>query len=370
MSDRPDNPEELPLEPQDDGTEPPPAPEQIWPPPEDLVPQAEEAEPVETDDSESWAEDAEEIDESIEAIRRANGEAAGEARRETEPEPAQSGEADMPAPEPAAETDHWAAPAAASEPYPEEAAAAPTEPPADIVAGTTAPPASTVPRGPSATAVRCRVRERSEGELAHLWNNVFFSAERAAPKTVVVTAVRAGDGATQIAASLALVGTESNEELQIALADFNLRHPSIAEVLGIRQQPGLTDVIDGRYTLQEAMQTIQLANNNVLHVLASGAPPGHPFGMIKSRQAQAVIAQLRESYDHALLDVASADSHPDAQVIGSRVDGVLLVVRGGSTPRETVAEAKKRLDLAGVCCLGLVLNQRTDPVPDLLYRMA
>ena len=46
-----------------------------------------------------------------------------------------------------------------------------------------------------------------------------------------------------------------------------------------------------------------------------------------------------------------------------------LVVKAGDTPKETIAEAKKRLDLAGVRCLGLVLNQRTDPIPGLVYRM-
>ena len=53
-----------------------------------------------------------------------------------------------------------------------------------------------------------------------------------------------------------------------------------------------------------------------------------------------------------------------------RVDGVAVIVaRAGQTPRETIGEAKKRLDNGGVKVLGLVLNQRTDPIPDALYQM-
>ena len=85
---------------------------------------------------------------------------------------------------------------------------------------------------------------------------------------------------------------------------------------------------------------------------------------------QALVARIREQFDHVIFDVASSDAYPDAQVIGTIVDGALLVVSGGSTPRETVAEAKKRLDLARVRSLGLVLNQRNDPIPELLYKMA
>ncbi|MCA9255727.1 MAG: hypothetical protein KDA33_08805, partial [Phycisphaerales bacterium] len=82
-----------------------------------------------------------------------------------------------------------------------------------------------------------------------------------------------------------------------------------------------------------------------------------------------LIGQLRDRFDHTIFDIASADRHPDAQAVGKQTDGVLVVVNAGSTPRETVGEARKRLDLAGARCLGLVLNQRTDPIPAMLYNV-
>lgn len=218
----------------------------------------------------------------------------------------------------------------------------------------------------------CHVQAKSEAEVGQLWTNIFFSADAGlagAPKTVVVTSCRRGDGATQIATSLALIGAEANKDERIALVDFNLRSPSISELLGISAQPGVTDVVEGRASLETAMQSVTLRNGTSLHVLAAGPSIEQPLSLLKSRQVKGLISRLAERYDHVIVDTASANVYPDAQVLGSMASGVLLVVRAGQTPRETVAEVKKRMDLAKVRCLGLVLNQRTDPVPDLVYQM-
>ncbi len=220
-----------------------------------------------------------------------------------------------------------------------------------------------------AGGVNPRFRKSAEGELAQLWTNVFFSGELEPPKTVVVAAARQGDGATQIAASLAMLGAESNPELSICLVDVNLRRPGVANILGIDSRPGVTDVLAGRAKLEEALQTVSLENGTTLTVLSAGPAADHPLSFIKSRQLKSLIGQLRERFDHTIFDIASADRHPDAQAVGMQTDGVLVVVNAGSTSRETVAEARKRLDLAGARCLGLVLNQRNDPIPAMLYNV-
>lgn len=215
-----------------------------------------------------------------------------------------------------------------------------------------------------------RVNEAAERELAQLWSNLFFSGDRPAPRAVVVTAARSGDGTTQIASSLAMIGAETNPELRIALVDLNLRNPEIARLLGARSEPGIADILDGTVSVEQATQSIAVPGGRSLYVITAGKAPAHPLSLIKSRPMSALVARIAAQFDHTIFDVSSSDAFPDAQVIGSIVDGALLVVSGGSTPRETVAAAKKRLDLAHVKCLGLVLNQRSDPIPEALYRIA
>ncbi|HKQ47436.1 MAG TPA: CpsD/CapB family tyrosine-protein kinase [Phycisphaerae bacterium] len=213
----------------------------------------------------------------------------------------------------------------------------------------------------------CHVRAKSEAELGLLWTNIFLSVEsgtpngvgRAAPPTsVVVSAARRGDGGTQIAISLGLIGAEANPDLRIALVDFNLRRPAVAELLGIQEAPGVTDVLERRLALESAVQAVALPNGSMLHVLPAGTPSDQPLTLLKSRQAKKLMASLQEQFDHVVIDAPSASAYPDAPILGSMAGGILLVVRAGRTPRETVAAVKKRLDLRGVRCLGLALNQR------------
>ncbi len=316
MSERPPNQGSQPFGDAGDEDFPsPPRPEQIWPPPlaeeaADAVGKG-EAEPIDL----GWADHVERINDAIEEI--------GRIEEETPP-----------------------------------IAAAPTT--SESVRGAAAPP----------QVVRaCHIRARSEAELGQLWSNIFLSIDPPSPKTIVVAAARRRDGATQIAAALAMIGAEANLEMQIALVDLNLRNPQLHKTLGISHQPALGDVLSGRASLDAAIQRVSVKGGGVLNVLVGGSAVEQPLGLLKSRQMKGLIARLKDRFDHVIFDVANASRHPDAQVLGAMADGVLLVVRAGDTPRETVSEVKKRLDLAGVRCLGLVLNQRSDPIPDLVYRM-
>lgn len=331
MSDKPRHPgPDDPLG--DDDLAQPPRPEQIWPPPgPQPEPPAEFSAPADEDDlgdaiDLDWDEGVEKIDDVIEEIRQINGETPAKPKPRPRPVPLADAE---PAP-------------AVAEAY--------------------------TPRGP-AGRIEASVRARSSEELAQLWSNVFFSTEKPAPRIVVVTTARRGDGASQVSAGLAMIGAAANRDVRIALIDLNLRSPRLASLLGASGEPGVTDVLSGRTTLDAAVQTQSLADGGTLYFLPAGEPSEQPLGLFKSRQFKSMMARLGDRFDHVIIDSASAGSHPDAQVVGSMSDGALLVVRAGQTPRETVAEVKKRLDLAGTRLLGLVLNQRSDPIPSLLYNM-
>ncbi len=68
------------------------------------------------------------------------------------------------------------------------------------------------------------------------------------------------------------------------------------------------------------------------------------------------------------MDVAAANHFPDAQVLAGKVREVVLVLRTEQTPREAVAQAKKRLEAGGGKLVGLVMNLRTYPIPQFLYK--
>lgn len=227
----------------------------------------------------------------------------------------------------------------------------------------------------SAVATRQRIpasrklRSRAQSELGQLWGSIFFAADKAAPKIVGITSSQRQEGVTQISTALAMYGVMANAGLRVALVDCNLRHPRIADLLGLQSSPGLSDILTGRATLDQCMQGVILADSDrELAILAAGSEDPQPLGLLRGRQFKSLLGAFRERFDHVVLDLPAANVYPDAQVIGAFADGAVLVVHAARTRRETVAEAKKRLEHAQTHLLGLVLNQRTYPIPGFLYR--
>lgn len=212
------------------------------------------------------------------------------------------------------------------------------------------------------------VKPRILREIGQLWGGVFFAAERQAPRIVVMTSAGRREGVTQVATALAMCGAATQTDGRVALIDANMRHPRVADLLKIDGTPGLSDVLAGRVGLDQAMQTLVLDERHELSVLTAGETEAQPLGLLRSRQFKTLLGTLRDRFDHVVIDAPATNLYADPQIVSSLADGVLVVVHSGRTRRESVAEAKKRLELAQARFLGLVLNQRTYPIPSFLYR--
>jgi succinoglycan biosynthesis transport protein ExoP len=80
------------------------------------------------------------------------------------------------------------------------------------------------------------------------------------------------------------------------------------------------------------------------------------------------MRELREEFDYVLIDAPPLSSCSDAVLLGQMTDGVILVVEANSTRRETARTAKETFEGANVKLLGAILNNRTFPIPEVLYR--
>lgn len=205
--------------------------------------------------------------------------------------------------------------------------------------------------------------------LAQLWGSVFLSPERAAPKSVVLTSAESGEGVTHIAAGLALIGSSSAHGLRIALVDFNIQRPKLAELFDIQTMPGVAEVIAQQATLDEALVRPQArSGTEFLEVLPAGLAEHAPLTLLRSKRVGELLRQLADTHDHVIIDAPAVNRQATAQTLAGFADGVLLVVKAGATRRESVAEAKKRIEYAQGKVLGVVLNQRQFPIPGFLYR--
>jgi len=215
------------------------------------------------------------------------------------------------------------------------------------------------------TAAGVAVAARAESAVEQLWGSIFLSPERTAPKSITVTAAESREGATQVATALALTGSSAEHGLRIALVDFNVRRPMIARIFGIRPSPGVAEVITKGTPIDSALVP---GPNQRLNILPAGGAADASPPLLQSRQAGELITRLSADHDHLIIDAPAVNRSAIAQALAGYTDGVLIVTKAGVTRRESVAEAKKRIEYAQGKVIGVVLNQRQFPIPGFLYR--
>ena len=115
---------------------------------------------------------------------------------------------------------------------------------------------------------------------------------------------------------------------------------------------GLSDVIIGKERIEEVIQPY----NNHLHLLTSGKLPPNPSEMLGSQAMTNLLEKLRCKYDVVILDSSPLQAVTDAQILATKADGTLLVIRAERTKKDSATLAKNLLDKVGANIIGVVLN--------------
>lgn len=177
-------------------------------------------------------------------------------------------------------------------------------------------------------------------------------------RSIVITSPAKGDGKSLTAANLALTMAQEFSQ-RVLLLDADLRRPTLAQLFGIAESPGLSDVLLGADEIDRAL--VYLPDQH-LTVLPAGSPSAQPAEMLGSTAMRRVIDTLRGRFDRILIDMPPVAPLADVHVISPLIDGLLMVVRAGITPKPAIERALSGLDMGKV--LGLVLNAAGDGGPD------
>ena len=169
-------------------------------------------------------------------------------------------------------------------------------------------------------------------------------------RAIIITSPNKGDGKSLTAANLALTMAQEFQQ-RVLLVDADLRRPSIHTLFGISQTPGLSDTLMGGGPIDDALVSLP---QHHLTVLPSGAIPLHPAELLGSAAMRRVLDALRTRYDRIIVDMPPVGPLADVSIVSSIVDGVLMIVRAGVTPKPAIERALSGLDRTKV--VGLVLN--------------
>lgn len=169
-------------------------------------------------------------------------------------------------------------------------------------------------------------------------------------RAVIVTSPNKGDGKSLTAANLALTMAQDTQQ-RVLLLDADLRRPSIHRLFGISETPGLSDILMGGASIDEALVTVP---EHRLTILPSGLIPTQPAELLGSTGMRRVLETLRSRFDRILIDMPPVAPLADVAIASTMADGVLMIVRAGVTPKPAIERALSGIDAAKV--LGLVLN--------------
>jgi capsular exopolysaccharide synthesis family protein len=185
-----------------------------------------------------------------------------------------------------------------------------------------------------------------------LRTNLTFAALDKPIETLIVTSAAPDEEKSTVIANLAV--TMAQGERRTILVDADLRRPSLHGTFGVANDRGLTTMIVEETAIDDP-PLIDVGVGN-LWLVPSGPLPPNPADILGSRKMERAIAAFKNRADIVLFDAPPVVSVTDAAVLGTKVDGVLLVVHTGRTRREHAQRAKDVLERVHVRIVGAVLN--------------
>lgn len=183
-----------------------------------------------------------------------------------------------------------------------------------------------------------------------LRTNIQYSSFDKEIKSIVITSSVPGEGKSTTAGNLALSFAQTSQKTIII--DCDLRKPTLHKKFNVSNQYGLSDVLVGNTSLENALSKY----NDYLDVLTSGKIPPNPSEMLGSKTMENLLAYLKDNYNYVILDTAPLRAVTDAQILSTKVDGIILVVKAESTKKEAMLQAKGLLENVKANILGTVLN--------------
>ena len=164
-----------------------------------------------------------------------------------------------------------------------------------------------------------------------------------------VTSSTRGEGKSTTSTNLSYVLAQTGEK--VLLIDGDLRLPTIAKKMGIKNSMGLTELLMDKKIDLETLRSPLLDN---WYILLSGEIPPNPSELLGSRRMETVLNKLKEYFDYIVIDLPPVNIVSDAVSISRLISGMVVVIREEHTTKREVESCIRQLELADVNILGCV----------------
>lgn len=173
-------------------------------------------------------------------------------------------------------------------------------------------------------------------------------------KVIGFSSTKPGEGKSFVAANFAELVAETGQ--RCILVDCDLRYPALTYMLSPEADIGLAEIVKGRAAADGAVWTDAVTKMAFLPA-ACQRQAHHPHELLASDNVQAVIENLRGTYDYVILDLPPIIPFADVRAMTQAVDSFVFVVEWGATAREAVLSALRAAPGVREKLLGCLLNK-------------
>ncbi len=180
--------------------------------------------------------------------------------------------------------------------------------------------------------------------------------------TLQLTSPTHQEGSDKVVANLGLILAQRTGK-KVAVIDANLHNPTMQKIFQLESRKGLAEVLEGQLPAADAL--VEVRPN--LHVLSAGQSETNPVILFDTSPLEQILAELHKTFKIILVHCPNLRSHQDAVVMGSHTAATILVVKESVTRRQVVKRALYSFTERDVNILGVILNDRTFPIPKFVY---
>lgn len=185
-----------------------------------------------------------------------------------------------------------------------------------------------------------------------LRTSILLSTSKQPPQTILISSGQPREGKTTTALNLSITLAQRGD--RVVLIDTDLRRPRVHRAFGLANERGLSAYLAGNMALDELPRAIRQIPN--LFVITSGPNPPNPAELLSSEPIEGLFHELRRQFDFIVMDSPPAITVADSMILAAHADGVILVVHGAVTTRETLKHTSKLMTSVNARMIGVVLN--------------
>jgi capsular exopolysaccharide synthesis family protein len=185
-----------------------------------------------------------------------------------------------------------------------------------------------------------------------LRTSVLLSAAGRPPRSLTFVSAEPGEGKTTVASNLAISLAQLGK--RVLLIDGDMRRPCVHKLFNIENHSqGLVTFLTGEQEWRQLVRPTGMAN---LDCLVCGPVPPNPSELLSSDRMQMLIREAMAEYQFVLVDAPPLLNVADGRILATMVEGAILVVKGGFTPRDLAQQAQLHIRDVGAHLIGVVLN--------------